>query len=189
LTEEYDQGEQVDRKLTSRETFITLLICIAITAFGVWLIDSDEPSLQGFMGVILFLVTFVSGIMVIYCLVNITDNYLKEILIYRRLKKFFPAIIPGLIVNGFGLSRLYESFERPDANNDGLFTITDVGIHIKEIFLASGNRFTVWVANTDVGQFFEMDKVAPSPTFAFIISFFLWAMLWQGYREFTNDVD
>jgi hypothetical protein len=29
----------------------------------------------------------------------------------------------GLILNGIGIMRLYESFERPDANNDGLFTL------------------------------------------------------------------
>lgn len=88
------------------------------------------------------------------------------------------------MINVFGLSRLYESYERPDANNDDLFTITDVGIHIKETFLVSGNRFTVWVANTDVGQFFEMDKVTASPLLAYIVSFILWGVLWKTWSDF-----
>lgn len=189
MTEEYDRDEKVNTEFTTRDILYLLPISTAITAFGIWVINSYESYQQGYKWVIFGLITLFSGVMVLMCITQIIDKYLREIIIYKQIKKSFFSFLGASIFNGIGLSRLYESFERPDANNDGLFTISDVGIHAKETFYASGDRFAVWFANTDVGQFFEMNKVTPSPTLAFFVSFFLWGLFWAAWQEFTTVED
>jgi hypothetical protein len=184
LTEENNQDGQVSEEPPSRTDFIQLLISIAVTSFCVWIIDSYESAQQGYKWAFFGFATLFSGIFVLYSLSNIIEKMVKDRSAYKRRIESLPELFIVSMINGFGLSRLYESFERPDANNDGLFTITDVSINIKETFLVSGNRFTIWIANTDIGQFFEMDKVTASPLLAFIVSFMLWGVLWKTWSDF-----
>jgi uncharacterized membrane protein len=189
LTEENDQDEQVNRELPSRADFIGLLICITITAFCVWVINSYESAQQGYKWVIFGSATLFSGLSVFFFISNIIEKIVNDKARYRRRINSFPLIFFGLLLNGFGISRLYESFESSDANNDGLFTITDINIHAKETFFAVGDRFTVLIANTDVGQFFEMNTITPSPLLAFIVSVLLWGILWKGLHILITGED
>jgi hypothetical protein len=66
------------------------------------------------------------------------------------------------------LERLIAWVDRPDANSDGKFTISDVGQNIGEVIWAPGERlqsylaeFQNGVADTDFGKFWEMSGDAP----------------------------
>jgi hypothetical protein len=195
LTKENDQHEQDGGTPPCRKDFTELLIGITVTGFCVWIINSYESAQQGYKWAIFGLVTLLSGGWVFGSICIIIEKWFKFKTSYRFKKSFYrfkeslSYFFLGLILNWTGVSRLYESFERSDANNDGLFTITDLGVHAKETFFATGDLFTIWIANTSVGQFFEMNTITPSPNLAFIVSFFLWFSLYLGLKTLITDED
>ena len=88
-----------------------------------WVINSYESAQQGYKWVVLGLVTLFSGAAVLGTIFDFIDYYFKKNNNYRLSESLY-VIFFSLILNGIGVFRLYESFKRPDANNDGLFTIS-----------------------------------------------------------------
>ena len=88
----------------------------------------------------------------------------------------------GGLLNILAFIRLLESFGNPDANKDGLVTISDFGIHAKETFFATGDKVTLFVADTSFGQFFEMNTTTPALALSFVVSFILWFILYFGLQ-------
>ncbi|MEO5327493.1 MAG: hypothetical protein H7829_04535 [Magnetococcus sp. THC-1_WYH] len=76
--------------------------------------------------------------------------------------------------------RFQESFSTPDVNKDGLFTISDLWVHAKETFFCTGDLFTISLAKTEFGQFFEMSTIEPATGLSFVVSFALLSMLYTG---------
>jgi hypothetical protein len=110
------------------------------------------------------------------------------------LKKIFSSIVNRLqwllllifaiSFNYLNLERLFSSFSQPDADGNGLFTINDIFLHIRESFYSSGDAFTLWLSNTEFGIFFEMDVSNPSLILSTIVSLLLWFMLVQSVCAF-----
>ena len=86
----------------------------------------------------------------------------------------------GGFVNWFGVRRLIEAFRKPDANGDGVFTISDLGAHISDTFFVSGDMLVSWLAGTGFGVFLEMNAVDPNAILSSIINFAAWGFLWGG---------
>jgi hypothetical protein len=91
-------------------------------------------------------------------------------------------LLAGGLLNATAFFRLFSSFEHPDANLDGAFTISDIGIHIKETFFISGDLLIGGVAKTGFGEFFEMSQNSPNFVLSFVVSAILWFSLFQGLK-------
>jgi hypothetical protein len=97
------------------------------------------------------------------------------------LKEFLGAIIFfGAGLNWLGVSKFIDAIKHPDTNFDGVFTISDLGNHLYEIFFANGNTFVSWLASTSYGTFFEMTEGNPNIYFSGLISFIGWGILIWG---------
>jgi hypothetical protein len=179
LAEEYDQDEQGKREIPNRIDIIGLIISLAITVFCVWIIDSFESAQQGFKWVILALTTLFGGFTVLFFIYNIIEKIVYDKTRYRNRIKSLPIVFLGLLFNGSAIERLYKSSERPDANGDGIFTISDVVFHAKETFFTVGNQWAVEIAKSDIGQFFEMNA-NPNSFLALIMSLFFGSWLLMG---------
>ena len=91
-------------------------------------------------------------------------------------------LLPGGLFNIAAFLRLYSAFENPDTNHDGAITISDLGVHSKEIFFRTGDLLTQEIAATGFGAFFEMNINEPAPALSFLISAILWFMLYLGLK-------
>jgi len=78
----------------------------------------------------------------------------------------------------------YE-FERPwsplvwDVNNDGVFTVTDIGLWLENAFFLPGD-WAIWLTATyapDIGRFFEVGVSDYGSTFSALVSVFIWLAL------------
>ncbi len=99
-----------------------------------------------------------------------------------RIREGGGLIFFGGILNLKAFFRIFESFDRPDANSDGLVTISDIGTHAKETFFATGDVVAEFLAGTDFGQFFEMSTSTPSAGLSFFVSAAMWISLYLGLK-------
>ena len=101
---------------------------------------------------------------------------------------YFWGLIISLIVNHLNLERLYTSFSQPDANGNGHFTYTDVEIHIKETFFATGDAVALWLSTTDLGKFFELDVNNPHLAVSIIISLLCWVSIYICSQQVITGI-
>jgi hypothetical protein len=93
-------------------------------------------------------------------------------------KEFLGVILfLGVGLNWLGVSKFLDAVKYPDTNSDGLFTISDLGIHLYEIAFANGNTFLSWLASTSYGTFFEMVEDDPN---------FIWPYIGSGLGCFNT---
>jgi hypothetical protein len=106
---------------------------------------------------------------------------MKPVFLYAYcIKEFIAVLIWGGLVNWFGMKRLFEAFQEPDANGDGVFTVSDIGAHLSGTFFASGDLLLSWLAGTGFGVFFEMNEVDPNVIISSFINIFAWGSIWAG---------
>jgi hypothetical protein len=67
------------------------------------------------------------------------------------------------------LKGLFSSGYSTDANLDGVFTISDVWLLLKDVLTVPADLFRVWIYGTDFGNFFEV-TCAQTSGFSFFLS-------------------
>ena len=65
-----------------------------------------------------------------------------------------------------------------DMNQDGLFTIADIGLMLKYVFFAPGDFLILAIlrVSPEFSQFFEMSLASVDGWLSIIFTFFLWTM-------------
>ena len=139
MTKENDPYEQESEEYPDSSDFTIILVGKIITIFFVWVINSYDSAQQGYKWLFLGLVILFSGVAVLGTIFGFINYCFKKNNNYR-LNKSLQMIFFSLMLSGTGVFRFYESFERLDANNDGLFTIIDISVHAKETFKPVENR-------------------------------------------------
>ncbi len=96
------------------------------------------------------------------------------------------SLLWGGLINWLSWAALIRAFESSDANSDGQFTISDIWLQFKNVFFATGDSVTLWIADTSFGKFFEMNYQEPSLGLSFWISFTCWFLLFGGLYGATD---
>lgn len=109
------------------------------------------------------------------------NEEMHPVLFYANcLKEAAGILLWGGFLNWLGISRIIDAFQQPDINRDGSFTISDLTVHLSDIFFATGDIFLSWMAEFEIGVFFEMSASEPNVVISFIINFLTWGVIWAG---------
>ena len=91
------------------------------------------------------------------------------------------SVLWGGLINWLSWAALKRAFDESDANGDGLFTISDVWLHFKNVFFATGDIVSLWIADTGLGEFFEINTQERLEGLSFGISLLCWLVLFGGF--------
>lgn len=102
---------------------------------------------------------------------------------------FASAYLAGLFV-AYPLFAIYWLIQQPDANNDGVFTISDIWVGAWRAFSYVGSGLIDLIGGDRWWRFFETDRTNPDGFFFYVMCFVGW-WLWGAMLAalFIQDDD
>ena len=110
-----------------------------------------------------------------------SDQFSRWEYIVDAVRDIGSAIVWGGALNFLSFKSIYDAYFAPDANLDGLFTISDIWLHFTNAVFATGDWTLLWLASTGVGVFFELRLDEPNAILSGAISFACWFILFAGF--------